>query len=178
MEYLRLLPYHNLNRWIVLLAASWVLAQSWHGFLCRRKWTRNDTLAGLTFTTIANLQFILGLFLYVTSPYVKPLFTAAASAFSSEMAFFLTTFHPAVMILTVGLAQAVYSATKRTVDDRKKFYRATCGYSFTVVLMLAAIPWPFYSFGRPFIRPFTGIRHSATEIGESAKSSVVKAGRK
>ncbi|HVJ67570.1 MAG TPA: hypothetical protein VM510_06275 [Caulifigura sp.] len=154
MEYLRLLPYHNLTRWLVLLTALWALIQAWHGLARDRIWTRRDGLAGLTFTTVANIQFLLGLALYVTSPNVKPLFAAPAYALSSGMAFFLTTFHPSLMFLAVGLAQAVYSVSKRLSDDRSRFRWAAYGYSLVVALMLAAIPWPPYSFGRPLFRPF------------------------
>ncbi|QDU08398.1 hypothetical protein [Gimesia aquarii] len=153
MEYLRVLPYHNLTRWIVLLAAFWTLIQAWHGLFYRRKWSRSDKLAGLTFTSVANVQFLIGLTLYVISPNIKPLLGAPAYPFSNKMAFFLTIYHPAVMFIAVGLAQAVYSVAKRVVDDRKKFRWAAYGYSLAVVLMIAAIPWPFYSFGRPWFRP-------------------------
>ncbi|UUO06231.1 hypothetical protein M4951_23105 [Blastopirellula sp. J2-11] len=164
MEYLRLLPYHSLTRWIVLLSAFWALAQAWHGLLCRRKWTRSDTRAGLTFTTVANLQFLLGLFLYVSSPHIKPLFGDPAYAFSSYMAFFLTAYHPSMMFLAIGFAQAVYSVAKRVEDDRKKFRWAAYGYSLAIVLMIAAIPWPSYSFGRPFFRPFVSDVDQRTSV--------------
>ena len=163
MEYLRVLPFHNLVRWIVILSAVWTLVQAWHGLLSRRTWSRSDKLAGLTFTTVANVQLLIGLTLYFISPNIQPLFGAPAYAFSSTMAFFLTAYHPAMMFLAICFAQAVYSVAKRVADDKNKFRWAAYGYSLAIVMILAAIPWPAYSFGRPLFRPFVNVDDSLSE---------------
>lgn len=154
MEYAGILPYHNLTRWLVLAAASWALALSWRGWLRGGKWSRFDALAGLAFATALNVQLVIGVLLYLNSPYVKPVFAAPAYATSSLFAFFFTVAHPCAMILAVVTAQATYSLAKRAGDDRHKFRRAAVGYSLAMALILAAVPWPFLSYGRPLVPGF------------------------
>lgn len=154
MEYAGILPYHNLTRWLVLTTAAWALALSWHGWLRGGQWSRSVALAGLAFTTALNLQLVIGVMLYLNSPYVKPLFAAPAYATSSLFAFFFTVAHPCAMILAVAAAHATYSLAKRAANDRRKFRRAAVGYTLTTALILAAVPWPFFSYGRPLVPGF------------------------
>jgi hypothetical protein len=58
------------------------------------------------------------------------------------------------MISAVLLAQLTYSLGNRSRDDRSRFRRAALGYGLTTVLILAAIPWPAVSYGRPLVREF------------------------
>ncbi len=157
MEFVRIIPWHNLMRWFVLLSACWAVLRPWHGLIQNRSWNRGDKLAGLMFTTIANVQFVLGLFVFVTSPNVRILFSDFSYPFSSRFAFFLTLYHPVMMFVAVGIAQGAYSLSKRSTDDARKFSWAAWGYLLAILMMIAAIPWPFYSFGRPFFRSFGGL---------------------
>ena len=154
MDYPSLLPFHNLMRWLIVLAGIWAVARSVEGWWRGRPWTRQDTLAGLCFSTCLHLQLVIGVLLYLNSPYVRPIFTALGYATSSLFAFFFTLGHPLAMVSAVLLAQVTYSLCKRSRDDRSRFRRAALGYSLTALLILAAIPWPALSYGRPLVREF------------------------
>ena len=59
---------HSWLRWAVLLTGlvAWLRAVS--GKTARRPWTPQDELWGLLLTTSVDLQFLVGLVLYVLSP--------------------------------------------------------------------------------------------------------------
>ena len=156
MPYLFLKDTHSLLRWIVILACLWALLRVWSGFFGRSEWTRKDQTAGLIFTSLLNLQFILGLILYGISPITRSAMMNFAAAMKDSMLRFYAVEHLAGMLLAVVIAQVGYSTSKRAGTDRGKFLRAAIAYSIAALLILASIPWPFMKYGRPLFPSFDG----------------------
>jgi hypothetical protein len=145
------LLFHNGMRWAILAAACWAITQAWQGYFSQRRWSRSDFFAGLTFTTLLNLQFMLGLMVYLRSPLIRPMFQAFGYATSALPITFFAILHPCAMITTVMSAQVIYSIAKRVPDDGQKMKWAAWGYTLVTVLLVIAIPWPFLFYGRPLI---------------------------
>ena len=156
MPYLFLKDTHSLLRWIVILACLWALLRVWSGFFGRSEWTRKDQMAGLIFTSLLNLQLVLGLILYGISPITRSAMMNFAAAMKDSMLRFYAVEHPAGMLLAVVIAQVGYSTSKRAGTDRGKFLRAGITYSIAALLILASIPWPFMKYGRPLFPSFGG----------------------
>ncbi len=151
MIYTTLLTLHNLNRWLVLVAAIWALAHAWRGLLTRSTWSKRDDLPGRAFTGILKLQFVLGVCLYLASSITKPVFGNLAYMFSGDVVRFFTLEHPLQMFIAVGIADAGYTLSRRATADRSRFRRAAIGYTLAILLILAAIPWPSLPHGRPLL---------------------------
>jgi uncharacterized membrane protein YcfT len=156
MPYLFLKDTHSLLRWIVILACLWALLRVWSGFFGRSEWTRKDQTAGLFFTSLLNLQFILGLVLYGISPITRSAMANFAAAMKDSTLRFYAVEHLAGMLLAVVVAQVGYSMSKRAGTDRGRFLRAAIAYSIAALLILASIPWPFMKYGRPLFPSFGG----------------------
>jgi uncharacterized membrane protein YcfT len=156
MPYAFLRDTHNLLRWIVIIACVWALARVWSGFIGRSQWTRKDQMAGLLFTSVLNLQLILGLILYAISPITRTAMMNFSAAMKDSTLRFYAVEHLAGMLLAVVIAQAGYSLAKRAATDRAKFLRAAVAYSIAALLILASIPWPFMKYGRPLFPSFGG----------------------
>jgi uncharacterized membrane protein YcfT len=156
MPYLFLRDTHSLLRWIVLVACLWALMRVWSGFFGRSQWTRKDQIAGLIFTSLLNVQFILGLILYSISPITRPAMMNFAAAMKDSTLRFFAVEHLAGMVLALVIAQVGYSISKRATTDRGKFLRAAIFYSIAGLLILASIPWPFMKYGRPLFPSFGG----------------------
>ena len=156
MPYLFLKDTHSLLRWIVILACFWALARVWSGFFGRAEWTRKDQTAGLVFTSLLNLQFLLGLVLYAISPITRSALSNFAAAMKDSALRFYAVEHFAGMLLAVVVAQIGYSISKRAATDRGKFLRAAALYSIAGLIILASIPWPFMKYGRPLFPTFGG----------------------
>jgi hypothetical protein len=156
MPYLLLKDAHNLLRWIVLIACLWALLRVWSGLFARADWTRKDQMAGLIFTSLLNVQFVLGIILYAISPIMRTALTNFAAAMKDSTLRFFAVEHLAGMLLAIIIAQIGYSISKRANTDRGKFLRAAIAYSLAGLLILASIPWPFMKYGRPLFPTFGG----------------------
>lgn len=156
MPYIFLRDTHSLLRWIVILACLWALARVWSGFIGRSEWTRKDQMSGLLFTSVLNLQFILGIILYAVSPITRAAMSNFAAAMKDSTLRFFAVEHVAGMLLAVVVAQVGYSLAKRAATDRAKFLRSAIAYSIAAILILASIPWPFMKYGRPLFPSFAG----------------------
>jgi hypothetical protein len=156
MPYLLLKDAHNLLRWIVLIACLWALLRVWSGLFARADWTRKDQMAGLIFTSLLNVQFVLGIILYAISPIMRTVLTNFAAAMKDSTLRFFAVEHLAGMLLAIIIAQIGYSISKRANTDRGKFLRAAIAYSLAGLLILASIPWPFMNYGRPLFPTFGG----------------------
>jgi uncharacterized membrane protein YcfT len=156
MPYSFLRDTHSLLRWVVIVACLWALMRVWSGFFGRSEWTRKDQMAGLVFTSLLNIQLILGLILYGISPITRAAMTNFAAAMKDGTLRFFAVEHLAGMLLAVVIAQVGYSISKRATTDRRKFLRAAVAYSLAAVLIVASIPWPFMKYGRPLFPSFGG----------------------
>jgi membrane protein DedA with SNARE-associated domain len=156
MPYIFLRDTHSLLRWIVIIACLWALVRVWSGFFGRSEWTRKDQMAGLLFTSVLNLQLILGIILYAISPITRAAMSNFAAAMKDSTLRFVAVEHVAGMLVAVVVAQLGYSLAKRAATDRAKFLRSAIAYSIAAVLILASIPWPFMKYGRPLFPSFGG----------------------
>jgi hypothetical protein len=156
MPYFFLRDSHSLLRWIVIVACFWALTRVWTGFFGRSEWTRKDQMAGLIFTSLLNVQFVLGLILYAISPITRPAMMNFAAAMKDSTLRFFAVEHVAGMVLAVAIAQIGYSISKRAATDRGKFLRSAIAYSLAAALILASIPWPFMKYGRPLFPSLGG----------------------
>lgn len=154
MPYLLLKDSHNILRWLVILAAVWVLARVWSGLLSGRGWTKQDKISGLVFSSLLNVQFLIGLILYITSPYIQGLRSNMAAAMKDSVSRFYLVEHPFAMFLAVVLAQIGFSAAKRAPEDRSKFLKGVIFYTLATIFIVVAIPWPFLKQGRPLFPGF------------------------
>lgn len=154
MPYIFLRDTHSLLRWIVIIACLWALMRVWSGFLGRSEWTRKDQVAGLVFTSLLNIQLVLGLILYAISPITRAAMTNFAAAMKDGTLRFFAVEHLAGMLLAVVIAQVGYSISKRAATDRARFLRSAVAYSLAALLIVASIPWPFMKYGRPLFPSF------------------------
>ena len=155
-SYLIFKDAHSLLRWLVILAALWALLRVWSGFAFKSEWTDKDRKTGLIFTSTLNLQLLLGLVLYFTSPFMATIRADFGAAMKDGTLRFFAVEHVTFMLLAVIIAQVGYSISKRAATDRGKFRRAAGAYTIAFILILAGIPWPFLKYGRPLFPSFGG----------------------
>lgn len=154
MAYLFLKDAHNILRWLVIFSAFWALWRVWGGMAARSVWTKQDRLAGLAFSSVLNVQFLIGIVLYGLSPLTRTAMMNFGAAMKDSTLRFYAVEHPLMMLLAVIFAQIGFSMSKRATDDRAKFRKATIMYTISTVLVLASIPWPFLKHGRPLLPSF------------------------
>jgi hypothetical protein len=155
MVYLFLKDTHNILRWLVIFTCLWALFRVWSGLLAHGAWSKKDRIAGVIFTSILNLQFIIGLLLLFTGP-MRAAFSNMSGTMKDPVMRFFVVEHPFMMLLAVIIAQVGFSLSKRAGTDRAKFLRATICYTISAILIFASIPWPFMKAARPLLPSFLG----------------------
>ncbi|MBO9616297.1 MAG: hypothetical protein J7619_26620 [Dyadobacter sp.] len=150
-----LLILHSINRWLVLASLLYAIGIALSGLRSGSAFSvAHNTVRHVT-ATIAHVQLLLGLSLYMISPVVKfDVAEAAGTGLVSEHMFFrfihIALMAIAVVVITIGSAKA-----KRVVSDGQKFRTMLVWFTIGLLIILAAIPWPFSPLaGRPYFRSF------------------------
>lgn len=134
---------HSGLRWLVLLALIVAIVNSFGKTKGGVTYTNKDkkkALFGLIFT---HLQFLIGLVLYFISPKV----VFAASSMKAAIPRFYLVEHMSMMLIAAVLITIGYSRAKRINMDGKKFKSILIYYAIGLLIILAAIPWPFRNLG-------------------------------
>ena len=150
MLYSLLLMLHSLLRWLVLAAALAAVVFAVSGWSGRKPATPALVRLGVIFVAAIDLQFLLGLILYVwLSPVTQMAFQNMAAAMKTHELRFFTVEHTTYMVIAVVLAHIGAAISRKGRTDRSKYRGATIAYALSVLLVLAGIPWwrPLLRFG-------------------------------
>lgn len=150
-----LLPLHSLVRWLVLISLMVAIGVAFRGWFSKREFSRFDNSVRHWTATLAHIQLIIGVWLYLISPithYFLHHFKEAVHVreirfFGMEHSLMMLT---GIVIITIGSAKA-----KRKATDTEKFRTMAVWFSIGLLILLSSIPWAFSPFtARPHIRGF------------------------
>jgi hypothetical protein len=129
------------------------LIRAFRGWLGKGDWTAGDDRLGILFSSGIDLQLLLGLLLYIfLSPATKAAFSSFGSAMSNPSLRYWAVEHILLMVVALVLAHVGRATSKRAQAAAKKHRRAAIFFGLATLAILFAIPWPFFSYGRPLIR--------------------------
>ncbi|GGN12837.1 hypothetical protein GCM10010967_56060 [Dyadobacter beijingensis] len=153
--YQTLLILHSINRWLVLASLIYAIWTGWAGLRSGRAFTpSNNTLRHVT-ATIAHVQLLLGLYLYMISPVVKFATGAVTGENLVSDHTFFQLIHSAWMVVAVVIITIGSAKAKRAAADAQKFRIMLVWFAIALIVILAAIPWPFSPLAnRPYFRSF------------------------
>jgi len=141
LMYSAALLVHSWLRWAVVIAG--VLAVLSSG----RQSPARGAKAGMWFTILLDLQFLVGLALYL---FISPNTTAAMHQFGAAMHVASTRFflveHPFGMIVAIVIAHVGRARAERRGQSARGFYLVS------LLILLASQPWPGLPYGRPLFR--------------------------
>jgi hypothetical protein len=140
--YTGLLHTHNLFRWLVLLAAVFAIVLALAGWLGKKPWTKKDNIAGLLFTIFVDIQFVIGMILYLfVSPFTKAAFADFGAAMKNQVLRFYAVEHILLMVAALALVHIGRVKAKKEIIAWKKHRTAAIWYGIAFILILAGIPW-------------------------------------
>ena len=144
---------HSWLRWAVVILGVLAIVRAVVGANGGKPWGPGDDRAGRLFTTVLDVQMLLGLLLYFV---LSPLTRAALSDFSGAMQVSATRFwaveHVFGMVVGIVLAHVGAKRVKSVADPRRKHLVAAIFYGLALVAIAAAIPWPGTPNERPLLR--------------------------
>ena len=145
---------HSWLRWAVLVTGLVAWLRAIGGKTARRPWTPQDELWGLLLTISVDLQFVVGLVLYLfLSPITRLGLRNFAAAMQIPVARFFTIEHVIGMIAGIALVHIARVKIRKAADADRKHRLAMVLYGIALVLIIVSIPWPGMPVARPLFRP-------------------------
>ena len=149
-----ILVLHNLLRWAVLLFGLWTVFSAMSGVISKRKYTSADSRSNFFFMLSCDIQLIMGLILYYSNAWFERLKDLGNNMKDANNRFF-TMEHEVLMIIALILVHVGRVSVKKAITPAAKHKRTLLFFGLAIVLILAAIPWPFRdAIARPLLRWF------------------------
>lgn len=143
---------HSWLRWLVLAAALVAVVRAFNG---RRGgvWSPADDRAGRLFTTLLDLQLLVGLLLYfVLSPFMATVREQAGEAMRNDAMRYWLVEHPVGMLVALVLAHVGRVRIRKNADPRRKHRLALIFFGLALLAAALSLPWPGTATGRPLFR--------------------------
>jgi len=148
-----ILTLHSILRWVVLILAVVAVVRAFIGWFGKKEWTALDNRFGMLLSASMDIQVILGFVLYI---FLSPLTTTALQDFGASMSNALLRYwsveHVLLMVVALILIHVGRATSKVAEEATSKHKRAAIFFGLATLAILIAIPWPFWSYGRPLIR--------------------------
>ena len=132
---------HSMVRWAVLGLGVFALVRMTAGVVRETAWTTMDRRSLVMFVGILDLQLLLGLILFATSPIIREALHDVGAAMGTPALRFFLAEHPLTMVGAVAIAHVGSVIARRAPNDAVRFRRAAFSVALSLGLLLAGIPW-------------------------------------
>jgi hypothetical protein len=136
-----LIHAHSGLRWIVLILLLAAIFKSLMKWRSNVNYSEGDRKINLFAMVSMHVQLLLGLALFSMSGRVD------FSQMKDAMYRFFTVEHTTMMLIAIALVTIGHAKSKKATDDAKKHKTIFTFYLIALLLVLAAIPWPFRGWG-------------------------------
>jgi hypothetical protein len=147
--YTLLLILHSWIRWIALGAVIVVVVRAMRGAASGAPLTEADARWIKGAAGSLTVQAMIGIVLYVVSPYVRSLISDMGAAMQDRTSRLFAVEHAVVMIIVVGLAHMGFAISRKATTNGARHKRIAIFYGIALLLMAYAIPWmrPLFRLG-------------------------------
>jgi len=136
------LQSHNLLRWLLLVTALISIIMAYRGWFLKKRWSKTDNILGVTLSSLADLQLLIGLGLYFfLSPFTKPAMKNMAEAMKNAELRFYAVEHLLIMVIAIVVIHIGRTKSKKAETDLARHRLSAIFYSIGLILILSAIPW-------------------------------------
>ena len=145
---------HSLARWFVLLSLLCSMLRAYQGYKNKGAvFSATDNAIRHWTATIAHIQLMLGVVLYMHSPITKYFWFHFSEAKHNFDNLFFSLLHIIFMLIGIAVLTVGSAKTKREPNHHVKFKTMLIWYSIAFILIFIAIPWPFSPLAhRPYLR--------------------------
>lgn len=146
---------HSLLRWLVLFCLVYAIFRAYKGYSKQLVFSKADNSVRHWTATIAHLQLIVGMILYLNSPVTGYFWKHFGEAIHQTETLFFGLIHIALMLSAIVVITIGSALAKRKASDREKFKTMLVWFGIGLLIILVAIPWPFAPWAsRPYLRNF------------------------
>jgi hypothetical protein len=132
-----LIKTHSGLRWVVLALLIGAIINAITGK--SRTYEKKDKMLNLFAMVFLHIQLLIGFVLYFTSENV----VFKAGWMKVDKFRFYGMEHILMMVIAIALVTIGHSKAKKHSESAKKFSTITLWYSIALLVIIAAIPWPF-----------------------------------
>ena len=151
--YQTLLICHSFLRWLVLISLLYSIYRAYKGYSLKLLFSKTDNSVRHWTATIAHIQLILGILIYVQSPIVKYFWKNFSEGIQNPETVFFGLLHIFLMLAAIVLITIGSALAKRKKADNDKFKIMLLWFSIALFIIFIAIPWPFSPLvNRPYFR--------------------------
>jgi hypothetical protein len=176
--YLIALWLHSYVRWALLFAMVVVVATSWLALRRQSAWTPQHERWLRVLVSLADLQFTIGVLLYlVWSPFAAAFMQSPGTAMKEHTIRFFGLEHPTMMVVAVAFLHVGRTRSKELTDARDKHRTVLRWTLFALLVLFTSIPWPGLRHGRPLLRFGTGERSTMPGNTNEAPWVIVRQAR-
>jgi hypothetical protein len=137
------LTLHSFVRWAVVILGVIVIVRAIMGLAGKRDWLAADGRFVSFFTMSMNIQFVLGLILYIfLSPTVQRAMTDFGGAMGDRIARFWLVEHMTMMIVALALTHVGAARVRKAAAAVGKHRNALIFIGLSMLAIFLAIPWP------------------------------------
>jgi hypothetical protein len=152
MAYSLALFLHSLLRWVTVAFAVVVCVRSYGGMRENRAVTKADNRLAIFFVTSVDLQWLVGVVLYVfLSPITMLFFASPGTEMKNAVVRFYGVEHITLMMLAFIVAHVARVRSKRR-EGAASHRQLFIGTIIFLVLVVGGMPWPGRAAGRPLLR--------------------------
>ena len=144
---------HSMMRWAAVALGLVVVYRGWRGQAGQRPWTLYDTGVNLGFAAALDVQLVIGSVLWLYSPISILGIHERDLGLHDRVIRFWTFEHPILMLAGIVLAHVGLLRIRRLGDSPLRHRAAAVYGGLALLIVLAGIPWPFLSYGRPLVWP-------------------------
>lgn len=119
--YQSLLVCHSFIRWFVLVSLLYSIYIAYKGYSQKLSFSKKDNLIRHWTATIAHIQLIFGILVYVQSPIVKYFWKNFNEAVQNLDASFFGIIHIVLMLTAIVFITIGSALAKRKLSDEQKF---------------------------------------------------------
>lgn len=140
-----ILKLHSILRWLVLLFAVYAILKALMGMMDNKPFSKSDNTAGILFTSVIDIQLLLGLILYFTSGLGLKNIKSNGMSFIMKDGFarFFGVEHITMMLIAVVIIHIGRAKSTKNIEAIAKHKKAFWYYLIGLIIILASIPWPF-----------------------------------
>lgn len=136
-----MLHLHNLLRWFIVLFALLTLIKGISGMSGKKAFTKADKRWSLFLMICADIQLLLGLYLYFTRSWFDVL--KGGVDMTEKVQRYWTIEHTLGMLIGIILIHLGYSAAKnQKLPDAIRYKRMFWFTLFAVIVIVVNVPWP------------------------------------
>lgn len=141
-----LMRTHSGLRWIALILLLYAIVNA---AMKKSKgvYTQGDRKLNMFAMVSLHLQLVIGLILYFVSPRVQVALANFGAAMKNGMLRHVALEHIVMMVLAIAVITVGHAKSKRVTDAAAKHKKILVFYIIGLILILAAIPWPFRGWG-------------------------------